>query len=52
MGGLLRFLIWVAILVGVIIGGLRLLVLRWVHLPENDPVFTTSLLPTVEGGRF
>jgi signal peptidase I len=50
MGGLFRFLIWVAILVGVIVGGLRLVALRWVRLPENDPVFTTSLLPTLEGG--
>jgi len=50
MGGLLRFLIWVAIFVGVIIGGLRLLVLRWLWLPENDPVFTTSLEPSLGGG--
>lgn len=50
MGGLLRFLIWVAIFVGVIVGGLRLLAIRWVRLPQNDPVFTTSLLPSLEAG--
>src|SRR6187431_453653 len=50
MGGLFRFLIWVAIFVGVIIGGLRLIALRWLRLPENDPVFTTSLLPSVGAG--
>jgi len=50
MGGLFRFLIWVAIFVGVIVGGLRLFFVRWLRLPENDPVFTTSLLPSLEGG--
>jgi len=43
-------LVWVAIFVGVIVGGLRLLAIRWIRLPSNDPVFTTSLQPSVEAG--
>src|SRR5688572_32893839 len=50
MGGLFRLLMWVAIVVGVVVGGLRLLAIRWVRLPANDPVFTTSLQPTAAGG--
>lgn len=50
MGGLLRFLIWSAIAVGIVVGGLRLLAIRWVRLPQNDPVFTTSILPSLEAG--
>jgi len=50
MGSLLRFFIWVALFIGLVIGGLRLFLVRWLRLPENDPVFTTSLLPSLEAG--
>lgn len=50
MRGLLRLLVWTVIATAVVVGVLRLTILRWVRLPENDPVFTTSLLPTLEAG--
>ncbi len=50
MAALTRFLVWTALLTGVAVGVLRLTALRWVRLPENDPVLETSVLPTLEGG--
>lgn len=49
---LTRFLVWTAIIIGVVIGALRLTILRWVRLPSMaaDPVFALSVLPTLEGG--
>jgi signal peptidase I len=47
-----RFLVWTAIIVGVVVGGLRLTVMRWVRLPSAaaDPVFALSILPSLGGG--
>ena len=50
MAALTRFLVWLVVLVGVVVGFARLTAVRWLRLPENDPVFETSLLPTLEGG--
>lgn len=47
---LTRFLVWTALVVGLIVGAARLVAIRWIRLPTNDPVFETSLLPTLEGG--
>lgn len=49
---LTRFLVWCAIIIGLIIGALRLTMIRWVRLPTMaaDPVFSLSVLPTLEGG--
>lgn len=49
---LTRFLVWSLIIIGLVIGALRLTVLRWVRLPSMpaDPVFALSVLPTLEGG--
>jgi signal peptidase I len=47
-----RFLIWFALLFGALVGVLRATVLRWVWLPDAkaDPVFSTSVMPSLEGG--
>lgn len=47
---LTRFLLWFAIVIGIILGLARVTFLRWVRLPTNDPVLETSILPTLEGG--
>ncbi len=50
MAAVTRFLVWTAILVALVLGLLRLVAIRWIRLPENDPVLETSVLPTLEGG--
>ena len=47
---LTRFLVWTALIIGLVIGAARATALRWVRLPTNDPVLETSVLPTLEGG--
>lgn len=50
LASLTRFLVWSALILGVVIGVARITAIRWVRLPMNDPVFETSVLPTLEGG--
>jgi len=46
----LRVLLWTAALLGVVIGLLRLTVIRWWRVPTDDPILETSIAPTLRGG--
>jgi signal peptidase I len=46
----LRFLLWVAVLVGLIVGLARLTALRWWRVPSDDPYLEASIAPTLRGG--
>ena len=50
MNKTLRVLLWITAVLAVIIGALRLTVLRWWRVPTDDPILETSLAPTVRGG--
>jgi signal peptidase I len=50
MNKLFRFLIWSAIVAGVLIGGARLLAIRWWTVPANDPYLAASVTPTLQAG--
>lgn len=50
MAALTRFLVWSVLIVAAILGVARLVAVRWIHLPVNDPVLETSVQPTLEGG--
>jgi signal peptidase I len=50
MRKMFRFLFWVALVLGVVIGLLRLTVIRWWRVPSNDPYLTASISPTLRGG--
>lgn len=41
---------WIAVLLGVVIGALRLVALRWWRVPSDDPVLEASIAPTLRGG--
>jgi len=47
---LIRFLLWTLLLVGITLGAARALAIRWFQLPTNDPIFETSVLPSLRGG--
>jgi signal peptidase I len=47
---LLRFLFWVALVLGIVIGFLRLTAIRWWRVPSNDPYLTASISPSLRGG--
>jgi signal peptidase I len=47
---LIRFLTWIAVIVGLMIGAARLVAIRWLTLPTNDPVLEASVLPSLHGG--
>ncbi len=51
MSGLIRFLLWTALLIGAVVGVARLVAIRWLTLPTDDPVFTASLQPTLGAGE-
>lgn len=50
MRKMFRFLFWVALIAGIIIGVARLTVLRWYRVPSDDPYLTASISPSVRGG--
>lgn len=50
MRKLLKFLFWFALVVGVIVGALRLTVLRWWRVPADDPQLVASIAPSLRGG--
>lgn len=45
-----RFLAWTALIIGVIVGALRLVAIRWWRIPEGDPFLEASIAPTLRGG--
>ena len=47
---LLRFLFWVALVLGILIAFLRLTAIRWWRVPSNDPYLTASISPSLRGG--
>ncbi len=47
---LLRLLLWTILLVGLVVGIARAVAVRWFWLPTDDPVFHTSILPTLSPG--
>lgn len=50
MRKMFRFLFWVALVLGVMIGLLRLTTLRWWRVPHNDKYLTASISPSVRAG--
>lgn len=50
MGKLFRFLFWTSVLIGSIVGLLRLTVIRWWRIPMDDPYLEASIAPTLRGG--
>ena len=50
MRKLLRFLFWVALVLGALIGLARLVAIRWWRVPNDDPYLTASLSPSVHAG--
>jgi signal peptidase I len=50
MRKMFRLLFWVALVSGIVIGLLRLTVLRWWRVPSNDPYLTASISPSLRGG--
>jgi len=50
MGKLLKFIVWAAAIVGLVIGALRLTCIRWWTIPADDPLLGASIMPTLEAG--
>jgi signal peptidase I len=50
MRKMFRFLFWVALVVGVIVGLLRLTAIRWWRVPTGDHYLTASISPSVRAG--
>jgi len=50
MRQMFRFLFWVALIVGIVIGVLRLTAIRWWRVPQDDPYLTASISPSVRPG--
>lgn len=50
MRKMFRFLFWVALVLGVMVGLLRLTALRWWRVPHNDKYLTASISPSVRAG--
>jgi signal peptidase I len=50
MRKILRFLIWTALILGALVGILRLTAIRWWRLPSNDPYLAASVEPSLRGG--
>jgi signal peptidase I len=46
----LRFFFWLAALAAVVVGILRLTVLRWWQVPIDDPILEASITPSLSGG--
>jgi signal peptidase I len=45
-----RFLVWTIVILAVLLGIGRAVAFRWFRLPVNDPIFETSVMPTLAGG--
>lgn len=49
-GRMIRFILWTAILLGVLVGVLRATAIRWWRVPESDPFLEASVAPTLRAG--
>jgi len=47
---ILRFTVFFAVVIGVLVGALRLTCLRWWKVPEDDPDLAASIAPSLQGG--
>jgi signal peptidase I len=45
-----RWLIWIGIVLGVVVGIARAVAIRWWRVPSNDPYLEASIAPTLRGG--
>jgi len=50
MRKLFKFLFWVALLAGLLIGALRLVAIRWWRVPIDDPYLAASVSPSIRAG--
>ncbi len=50
MHKMFRFLFWVALIAGAVIGVARATVIRWWRVPTDDPYLTSSTSPSVRAG--
>ena len=50
MRGLFRFLIWGGLIIGLLVGALRFVAIRWVRIQADDVVLSASLVPSLYGG--
>jgi signal peptidase I len=50
MGKLVRFVLWISILGGAVVGLLRLTAIRWWRVPMDDPILGASITPTIRPG--
>jgi len=50
MRKLLRFLVWTALVLGLLVGVARLVAIRWWQVPDNDRYLEASVAPTLRGG--
>jgi signal peptidase I len=50
MRKMFRFLFWVALVLGVLVGLLRLTTIRWWRVPNDDKYLTASISPSVRAG--
>lgn len=48
--GLIRFLLWTAILLGALVAALRFTAIRWWRVPDADPFLEASIAPTLRAG--
>lgn len=50
MRKMFRFLFWVALILGVVIGTARATIIRWWRVPSDDLFLTSSISPSVRAG--
>lgn len=50
MRKMFRFLFWTALIVGALVGLLRLTAIRWWRVPLDDPYLTASISPSIRAG--
>lgn len=50
MRKMFRFLFWVALVAGAVIGLARATVIRWWRVPTDDPYLTSSISPSIRAG--
>lgn len=50
MGKFGKALLWIAVILGAVVGLARAVALRWWTVPEGDPYLEASIAPTLRGG--
>lgn len=50
MRGVGRFVLWLLIAIGGVVGILRATAIRWWKIPDDDPYLAASIAPTLRGG--